>query len=162
MKSYLLLLPLLLFLQTGSCEDDDTPSDEAGDLTENYMNFMGGTSEAFGGCNQDSTSGDDLICVYAGSFVLDGLGYAIAITHKGLCRSASFSIDEQALEEGEAIVILQASESGVTIETFRGVSGTVTLVDSGTNVSFRINGTVQSTTDDSLEAIEGYIICPNP
>lgn len=157
MKTYLFALPLLLFMQTGSCDDDsDTTSD---DSSSNFVTFLGETNDAFGGCNVESTDDDLFICVYNGGYNANGQGFTIAVSHTGLCRTASFTLDSEATNDGEAQFIIQISESGVAVETFVGVSGTVNVSDSGVNSSIEFNGTVVSLTSGEEETISGFIEC---
>ena len=158
MKTYLFALPLLLFLQTGSCDDDEggTTTDTTPD---NFVTFQGETLEAFGGCNVESTDDDLFICVYSGGFRANGLGYAIGVSHLGLCRTATFNISDEPTDSGDASFVIQASMDGVAVESFIGVSGTVNVFDSGASSSIEFEGTVVSLESGEEETIAGFIAC---
>lgn len=157
MKSYIFMLPLLLFLQTGSCDDDEGTT--TNNTPDNFVTFQGVTNDAFGGCNVDSDTAGEFICVYNGGYNLDGQGYGIAVSHTGVCRTATFNMSNDTEEDGDALFVLQITESGVVVETFVGASGTVNVFDSGINSSVEFDGTVVSLNTGLTETISGYIEC---
>lgn len=157
MKFSIFLLPLLFFLQAGSC-GDDTEDDTSSNL--NFVVFLGETNEANGGCNVSSNPGSDPSCVYAGSYTSGGLGYAIAISHTGFCRTASFNLRDNLDQPSNAFFVIQETENGVGIETYVGTSGSISLVDDGIIRSMSFSGTVTSLETGSTETIEGFIECP--
>ena len=156
MKSYLFMLPLALFLQTGSCDDD---SDGGDNTPSNFVTFQGETNSAFGGCNVESTSNDEFICVYNGGYNADGLGYGIAVSHLGLCRTATFNMSNEPTDSGEALFVLQITADGVVMETFVGSSGTVNVFDGGLSSSIEFDGTLVSLDTGATETISGFIAC---
>lgn len=160
MKSYLLLFPLFFFLQTGSCSDDsDGTSDDTGFLTDNFVSFLGETNEAAGGCNVESTSDAEFFCTYAGGYTSGGESFTIAVSHRGVCRTATFAMRDNANETGVAQFILSIATDGVSTATYYGVSGTVNVTDSGVQTSIEFNGTVLNVATGDEEPIEGFIAC---
>ena len=158
MKLILLFtLPLILFMQAGSCGDDTS---DDGFINDTFVTFLGTTNDANGGCNIESMSGTQSSCTYAGSYNLDGQGYAISVSHTGICRSATFQLRDNINQPSNALFIVQITEDGVAVETFTGFSGTVDLVDAGTITSMAFNGTVLNTETGDEQAISGYMECP--
>lgn len=158
MKSYIFLFPLFFFLQTGSCSDD-SDGDTGGPLTDNYVSFLGETNEASGGCNVESTSDAEFFCTYAGGYTSGGESYTISISHRGVCRTASFAMSDNANEAGRAQFILSIATSGVSTATYWGTSGTINVTDTGVQSSMEFNGTVLNVATGDEEVIEGFIAC---
>jgi hypothetical protein len=158
MKLAIFMIPVFLFLQSSGCSDDS--SDDGGSINENFVEFAGVRYEASGGCNVESINGQDASCVYAGAFRSGGLGYAIAISHEGFCRSATFNLRDNLDQPSHAYFVMQITEDGVAIETFLGTSGTIDLTDSGNVSSIDFAGTITSVETGMTESIEGYLECP--
>jgi len=158
MKFSIAFIFLAIFLQTGSCDDDS--NDVGGSINENFVEFLGVRNEASGGCNEESIGSSESTCVYAGAYTNEGLGYAIAVSHEGLCRSATFNLRDNFDQSNNAFFVLQITEDGVAIETFLGFSGIVEVTDTGNISSLRFNGTVVSTLTGEEETIEGFLECP--
>lgn len=157
MKTYLFALPLVLFLQTGSCDDDS--GDSGMSDSENFVTFLGETNDPFGGCNVESTSNDEFFCVYNGGYNADGVGYSIAVSHTGLCRTATFNMSNDTQAGGDALFVVQLTVEGIVTDTYVGNSGTVNVSDSGLNSSIEFEGTVINLETGVEEAISGYIAC---
>jgi len=157
MKLSVLLIPLFVFLQTGSCDDDSMDNIT---INENFVEFLGVRNEASGGCNEESIGSSESTCVYAGAYSNGGLGYAIAVSHQGLCRSATFNIRDNFDQSSNAFFVVQITEDGVAIETFLGFSGIVEVTDTGNISSLDFNGTVVSTLTGEEETIRGFLECP--
>jgi len=155
----LLMVPLFIIMQVDGCSSDDEGDVNDG-TQDNYVNFQGTVNDPTGGCNVQSETGTDLLCNYLANYQLDGLNYGIAITHSGVCRSATFNMSNDFEEGGDALFVLQITDQGIPVETFVGSSGTVDLVDSGSNSSMSFNGTVVSLDTGVEEPIEGFIQCP--
>ena len=159
MKLAIFLLPLLFFLQTGGCGDDDSV-DDGGSINENFIEFLGTRNVASGGCNQGNPTSSNPTCAYGGGYSLDGLCYAIALSHTGFCRTASFNLRDNINQASNAFFIIQIAENGVATETFLGSTGWVDVFDSGTVTGFEFSGTVISTLTGEEETISGYMECP--
>ncbi|MEP2937466.1 MAG: hypothetical protein ABJM06_09030 [Gilvibacter sp.] len=158
MKSYILLFPLFFFLQTGSCSDDSS-GDDGGPLNDNFVSFLGETNEASGGCNVESTSDAEFFCTYAGGYTSGGESFTIAVSHRGVCRTATFAMGDNANESGTAQFILSIATSGVSSATYYGFTGTVNVTDTGIQSSIEFSGTVLNVATGDEEAIEGFIAC---
>ncbi|WP_299364977.1 hypothetical protein [Winogradskyella sp.] len=154
----LVLIPLLIVLQGGGCSSDD--DDGGGSINDNFVTFLGETTEATGGCNVESQGGLDITCVYSGFYQLDGLTYGIAVSHEGTCRSATFNLRDELNDSSDAFLVLQITDNGVVVETYVSISGSVDLVDAGTVSSMRFEGTMRNLATDEEETIEGFIECP--
>ncbi|MEP0262536.1 hypothetical protein [Dokdonia sp.] len=157
MKTWIAIISFFILLQTDSCSSDDS-SDDGGFINENFVEFLGVRSDANGGCNIETTTGN-FSCTYAGAFTSGGLNYAIAVTHEGLCRTASFNLRDNLDQPSNAVFILQATSDGVAVETYFGNTGTINVTDSGTVTSLRFNGTVINTATGDEETIEGFVEC---
>ncbi len=158
MKLSLFFIPLFLFLQSNGCSEDDSVTPE-GTINENFIEFLGVRNEASGGCNQESTSGTEFICVYGGGYLNGGLSYTIAVSHLGLCRTASFNLRDDVDQAGNSFFIIQVAEDGVAIENYYGTTGTVNVTDSGNLTSIEFSGTVTSTLTGIEETISGFMEC---
>lgn len=160
MKYLMYIFSFLLLLQADSCGDDDSIDDGGGEtLSENFVEFLGVRSEASGGCNIENTMGE-FSCTYAGAYTDSGLGYSIAVTHTGLCRTATFNLRNNLDQESNAAFIIQVTSNGVAVDTYLGSTGTVNVTDSGITSSLGFNGTVINTTTGEEETIVGFIECP--
>jgi len=158
MKVWIFLISLLVLLQMDSCGEDDS-LDDGGSINENFVEFLGERNDANGGCNVESTTGD-FSCTYSGAYTDDGLGYAIAVTHEGLCRTATFNLRDNIDQSSNAFFILQVTENGVAIDTYLGSSGTIMVTDTGVVTSLEFSGTVVNTVTGEEEEIEGFMECP--
>jgi hypothetical protein len=154
MKLKLFLIPFIIFLQVGGCEDDDSSSSSSGST----VTFMGETVSAQGGCNTQSTSGGFITCSYVGGFTVDGVSYGVSVSHTDVCRTATFNMTDNT-NDGNALFFISTSNSGGGF--FTGATGTVNVEDSGTNSSIRFDGTVTSSETGSSLAISGFIGCSN-
>ena len=152
------MLPLFIILQGGGCSNDDDGGSDG--TNNNFVTFQGVTNNANGGCNVQSDDGLDIFCVYSAFYQLDGLSYNIAISHEGVCRSATFNLVNDYDQPSNASFVLQIASEGVPVETFVGSSGTINLVDSGVSSSISFDGTIVSLNTGTSETISGYVKCP--
>ncbi len=155
----LLLIPMLIFLQGGACSSDDDGGSDDNNPT-NFIRFQGITNEGNGGCNVQADEGLDISCVYSLFYQLDGLSYAIAISHEGVCRSATFNLTDSLDQPSDAFFVLQITSEGVPVETFVGLSGSIDLVDTGVSSSATFEGTIVSLDTGVAEDISGFVKCP--
>ncbi len=158
MKSYIFLFPLFMLLQTGFCSDDSS-GDDGGPLNDNFVSFLGEINEASGGCNVESTSDAEFFCTYAGGYTSGGESFTISISHRGVCRTATFALRDSANEAGSALFILSIATSGVSTATYYGLTGTINVTDTGVQSSIEFNGTVLNVATGDEEVIEGFIAC---
>jgi len=158
MKLSLFFIPFFIFLQTNGCSEDDSVTPDT-TINENFIEFLGVRNVAAGGCNEESTSGTESICVYGGGYTNAGLTYAIAVSHQGLCRSATFNLRDNFDESGNSFFIIQVAENGVAIENYFGNTGTVRVTDTGNITSIEFSGTVVSSSTGIEETISGFMEC---
>ena len=148
-----------MFMQAGSCGDDDS-QDDGGSINENYVEFLGSRNDANGGCNVESITATESTCVYSGGYSRDGLSYTIVVSHTGLCRSATFGLRDNFDQPSNAFFVIQVAENGVATETYLGFSGSVNVTDTGNVTSMSFEGVVVSNSTGKEETIKGFLECP--
>lgn len=160
MKFSLFILPLFIFLQIGSCGEDDTSTD-IGSINDSFITFLGETNEAFGGCNVQSQN-NPIFCTYnAHTTLANGDTVAISISHSGVCRTATFNLSDNIDNDGDALVFVQIATNTVVTDTYIGNTGIVELGDFGLNSSMELVGDVRHTETGSILSIVAYIECLN-
>lgn len=160
MKLILFILPLFIFLQVGSCGEDDS-SDDGGSINDSFITFLGETNEALGGCNVQSQN-NPIFCTYSGHATLaNGDTVVISVSHSGVCRTATFNLSDNIDNNGDALVFVQIATNTVVTDTYLGSTGTVDLGDFGLNSSMDLDGEVTHTEDGTVLSISAFIECLN-
>ena len=169
MRSKLCLMFSVIFLMAFTCDDDDSGDND--DSNPNYVEYLGTRYEGnivTGGCNVENIQSEIINCTYVGGFFGDTMNYTFSVYHFETCRSGTFNmlgfgdLDIDDAFSGDAAFTMVATEDGVTVESFEGISGTIELVDSGVNSSVSFSGEIQSLTTGAITEIEGFVMCTAP